>query len=92
MKRSLGKFAARRHFVDLSSAFPDQFHHGAQLIIGYFDDQRFGSVGESGEFIGRAWCLGNYERALWLRPGDSVTPTHIAITAKKSITRPTRKP
>lgn len=32
----------------------------------YFDDQRFGSLGKSGEFIARPWCLGNYERALWL--------------------------
>jgi tRNA pseudouridine13 synthase len=32
----------------------------------YFDNQRFGSVGESGEFIAKPWCLGNYERALWL--------------------------
>jgi tRNA pseudouridine13 synthase len=36
----------------------------------YFDDQRFGSVGESGEFIGRAWCAGDYERALWLALAD----------------------
>lgn len=35
-------------------------------VPNYFDDQRFGSVGESGEFIGQAWCAGNYERALWL--------------------------
>lgn len=32
----------------------------------YFDDQRFGSVGASREFVGQAWCLGNYERAIWL--------------------------
>lgn len=32
----------------------------------YFDDQRFGSLGVSGEFIARPWCLGDYERALWL--------------------------
>ena len=32
----------------------------------FYDDQRFGSLGESGEFIARPWCLGNYERALWL--------------------------
>jgi tRNA pseudouridine13 synthase len=32
----------------------------------YFDNQRFGSVGESGEFIARPWCQGDYERALWL--------------------------
>ena len=45
----------------------------------YFDDQRFGSVGHSGEFVARPWCLGDYERALWLalaepnphdRPGE----------------------
>lgn len=36
----------------------------------YFDDQRFGSVGDSGEFIGRAWCRGDYERALWLALAD----------------------
>jgi tRNA pseudouridine13 synthase len=36
----------------------------------YFDDQRFGSVGVSGEFIGQAWCAGNYERALWLALAD----------------------
>jgi tRNA pseudouridine13 synthase len=32
----------------------------------YFDNQRFGSLGASGEFIAKPWCLGNYERALWL--------------------------
>lgn len=32
----------------------------------YFDDQRFGSLGESGEFVARAWCQGDYERAVWL--------------------------
>jgi len=32
----------------------------------YFDNQRFGSLGESGEFIARPWCLGDYERTLWL--------------------------
>jgi tRNA pseudouridine13 synthase len=35
-------------------------------VPNYYDDQRFGSLGESGEFIARPWCLGNYERALWL--------------------------
>jgi tRNA pseudouridine13 synthase len=32
----------------------------------YFDDQRFGSVPASGEFIARAWIQGDYERALQL--------------------------
>lgn len=35
-------------------------------IPNYYDDQRFGSLGESGEFIARPWCQGNFERALWL--------------------------
>src|SRR5690348_13051 len=38
----------------------------ADGVPNYFDDQRFGSLGESGEFIARPWCLGDYERALWL--------------------------
>jgi tRNA pseudouridine13 synthase len=32
----------------------------------YFDEQRFGSLGESGVFIAQPWCKGDYERALWL--------------------------
>ena len=32
----------------------------------YFDDQRFGSVGFSGQFIGHAWLKGDHERALRL--------------------------
>ena len=35
-------------------------------VADYYDDQRFGSLGESNEFIARPWCLGEYERALWL--------------------------
>ncbi|MEZ6125665.1 MAG: tRNA pseudouridine(13) synthase TruD [Planctomycetaceae bacterium] len=36
----------------------------------YFDDQRFGSLGFSGEWIGRSWCLSDWERALWLALAD----------------------
>ena len=32
----------------------------------YFDDQRFGSLGESGEFVARAWLAGDPERGLFL--------------------------
>jgi len=39
---------------------------GKYGIPNYYDDQRFGSLGESGEFIGGPWCRGDYERALWL--------------------------
>jgi len=37
----------------------------------YFDDQRFGSVGESGEFIAPPWCRGEYERAFWLSVAEA---------------------
>lgn len=60
---------------DLSSA--DLEHMQAALnevqaagIPNYFDDQRFGSIGKSGEFIAKAWCRGDYERALWLALAD----------------------
>ena len=32
----------------------------------YFDDQRFGSVGEPPEFVAKEMVLGHFERALWL--------------------------
>jgi tRNA pseudouridine13 synthase len=32
----------------------------------YFDDQRFGSVGEGGEFVAKEMVFGRFERALWL--------------------------
>ncbi len=35
-------------------------------LANYFDDQRFGSVGASGQFVAVPWCRGDYERALWL--------------------------
>ncbi|MBX3442705.1 MAG: tRNA pseudouridine(13) synthase TruD [Planctomyces sp.] len=35
-------------------------------IPNYFDDQRFGSLTASGEFIARPWIAGDYERTLWL--------------------------
>lgn len=35
----------------------------------YFDDQRFGSVGEGNEFVAREMVFGRFERALWLALG-----------------------
>jgi tRNA pseudouridine13 synthase len=35
-------------------------------VPNYFDDQRFGSLGESGQFVAQPWCMGDYERALYL--------------------------
>ena len=44
-------------------ALPAVAHSG---LPNYFDDQRFGSVGASGEFIAEPWIRGDYERTLWL--------------------------
>ncbi len=56
-------------------------------VANYFDDQRFGSVGASGQFIAEAWCRGDHERALWLAladPNDHDTP---AVREDKSLLR-----
>lgn len=67
-------FRGNRFLVVVRDLDPDR----ASLAVGrlqavssdglpnYFDDQRFGSVGFSGEFIGQAWLKGEHERALWL--------------------------
>ncbi len=40
-------------------------------LVNYFDDQRFGSIGFSKQLIGQPWCLGDYERALYLAIADA---------------------
>ncbi len=53
----------------------------------YFDNQRFGSLGESGEWIARAWCLGNWERALWLALADPHPNDPAAEKKQKQLLR-----
>lgn len=53
----------------------------------YFDDQRFGSLGESGEFIAQPWCAGDYERALWLALADQRGDDTAAEREQKRILR-----
>ena len=53
----------------------------------YFDDQRFGSVGVSGEFIGHAWLKGNAERALELALAEANPSDRSASKVEKSILR-----
>lgn len=53
----------------------------------YFDDQRFGSLGASGEWIARAWCLGDWERALWLALADHHPDDPSAERVEKQILR-----
>ena len=67
-----------RFEIVMRSLSDDDVTHATQAIgdvtingvPNYFDDQRFGSLGESGEFIAVPWCRGDYERALWLALAD----------------------
>lgn len=56
-------------------------------VPNYFDDQRFGSLGVSGEFIARPWCAGNYERALWLALADPNVHDRLADRDEKRVLR-----
>jgi len=53
----------------------------------YFDDQRFGSLGESGDWIARAWCKSDWERALWLALADSHVNDSSSEKQQKQILR-----
>jgi tRNA pseudouridine13 synthase len=53
----------------------------------YFDDQRFGSLGVSGQFTAKPWCLGDYERALWLALADDNVHDRPPDRAEKQILR-----
>ncbi len=61
--RDLSQSDARRAVEELPVVQQDG-------LPNYFDDQRFGSLGRSGQFVAHAWCLGDYQRALWLALAD----------------------
>jgi tRNA pseudouridine13 synthase len=53
----------------------------------YFDDQRFGSVGYSGQFIAHAWLVGDHERALKLALAEANPFDRSAAKAQKTLLR-----
>jgi len=53
----------------------------------YFDDQRFGSVGFSGQFIGHAWLKGDDEKALRLALAEPNAFDRSGVKAQKAILR-----
>ena len=59
----------------------------ADGLPNYFDDQRFGSVGYSGEFIAHAWLKGNAERALELALAEANPSDRSAAKAEKAVLR-----
>jgi tRNA pseudouridine13 synthase len=53
----------------------------------YFDDQRFGSLGFSGEFIAHAWLKGDHEQALKLALAEPNPFDRPGVKAQKAILR-----
>jgi tRNA pseudouridine13 synthase len=53
----------------------------------YFDDQRFGSVGITGDFIGEAWLKGNHEEAFRLAVAEPTKSDRPDAKAEKEILR-----
>jgi tRNA pseudouridine13 synthase len=53
----------------------------------YFDDQRFGSIGASSQFIAHAWLIGDHERALKLALAEPNPFDRSAVKAEKAILR-----
>ncbi|MDG3006294.1 tRNA pseudouridine(13) synthase TruD [Paludisphaera mucosa] len=56
-------------------------------VPNYFDDQRFGSVGYSGEFIAHAWLQGDYEKALRLALAEPNAFDRSETKARKAALR-----
>src|SRR5690606_37801741 len=48
---------------------------------------RFGSLGESGEFIAWPWILGDYERAVWLALADPTPSDQAEEREEKRLLR-----
>jgi len=51
----------------------------------YFDDQRFGSVGYSNQFIAHAWLRGDFQRALFLALAEPNPFDRSAVRSQKAI-------
>ena len=79
--RDLIRGARRRPAASRSTTIP------SDGLPNYFDDQRFGSVGYSGEFVAHAWLRGDHERALRLALAEPNPFDRSATKAEKAILR-----
>ena len=57
------------------------------VVPNYFDEQRFGSLGFSGDYVAVAWCRRDYERATWLALADPNRHDRSDEKAQKCILR-----
>lgn len=62
-------------------------HVAAHGFPNYFDEQRFGSLGPSLEFVAAKWCLKDYERALWLAIAEYNSHDDADARTQKQILR-----
>ncbi len=58
-------------------------------VPNYFDDQRFGSVGAGGEFVGREMVFGRFDRALWLALAEPYEFDRAEAKREKAVLRAT---
>jgi tRNA pseudouridine13 synthase len=78
--RDLGRERAAEATIQLEAIALDG-------LPNYFDDQRFGSVGFSGQFIGHAWLKGDHETALKLALAEANPFDRSGEKAQKEILR-----
>jgi tRNA pseudouridine13 synthase len=78
--RDLAEVDVRRASTEIQSMARDG-------LPNYFDDQRFGSLGYSGQFIAHAWLVGDHERALKLAIAEANPFDRSAAKAEKAILR-----
>jgi tRNA pseudouridine13 synthase len=69
-----------------------EYRHRLELlresgIMNYFDDQRFGSLGISGQFVAQPWCMTDYERAMYLALAEENTHDRPREKEQKAILR-----
>ncbi len=90
-----GDIRANRFKITLRSLSKEHIEQAVKVlrslpdagVPNYFDDQRFGSLGESGEFIARPWILGDYERAVWLALADPTPSDQAEEREEKRLLR-----
>jgi tRNA pseudouridine13 synthase len=88
-------FRGNRFEIIVRDLNDDELRHASSIMAAlprdglpnYFDDQRFGSVGFSGQFIGHSWLLGDYEGALRLALAEANPHDRPVIKAQRAILR-----
>jgi tRNA pseudouridine13 synthase len=82
------EIVVRRLTDEQAQAMVQQAHQPhAGCVPNYFDDQRFGSLGPSQEYIAAAWCRKDYEQALWLALAEYNSHDDASERQEKQILR-----